>query len=169
VNDGGQVPEQRRAASQRHPGTPPRGHTIRLHRVLPAPPAVVFKALTDPRQVATWSRHDARIGRRLGGPFEMFDGWATGRVVVFRPPRRFACTWRASSWRATWDNSLVEWQLTADARGTKVELVHSLLPTAREAADHRKGWIAYGFEPLGEYLRKRGMVGGVGRRNQRRR
>lgn len=126
---------------------------IRITRVLPAPPAVVFKALTDARQIATWSGQAARIGRRPGGTFEMFDGWATGRVVVYRPPLRFAYTWRVDGWKPTWDNSLVEWRLGAVPRGTKVELIHSLLPTAREARDHKGGWDEHVFEPMREYLK----------------
>lgn len=60
------------------------------------------------RQIARWSGQAARIGRRPGGIFETFDGWATGRVVVYRPPLRFAHTWRVDGWKPTWDNSLVE-------------------------------------------------------------
>jgi uncharacterized protein YndB with AHSA1/START domain len=128
--------------------------TIRLARVLPAAPAEVFAALTDARQVRRWSGGAARIGRRPGGPFEMFDGWATGRVVVYRPPSRFAYTWRVDGWKSIWDNSLVEWRLTRAPRGTRVELIHSLLPTAKEARDHKGGWDEYVFGPLGEYLRR---------------
>ncbi len=129
--------------------------TIRITRRLPGSPAAVFKALTDARQIAAWSGQAARIGRKVGGRFEMFDGWATGRVVVFRGPARFAYTWRVDTWKPAWDNSLVEWRLTRAARGTKVELKHSLLPTAKEARDHRGGWDEYVFEPLGEWLKKR--------------
>jgi len=128
---------------------------IRITRTFAAPPAVVFEALTDARQVARWSGGAARIGKRLGGRFEMFDGWATGRVVVFRPPSRFACTWRVDEWRPTWDNSLVEWRLARVPRGIRVVLIHSLLPTAKEARDHRRGWDAYVLGPLGEYLKGR--------------
>jgi uncharacterized protein YndB with AHSA1/START domain len=125
---------------------------IRITRSFAALPAVVFEALTDARQVARWSGGAARIGRRLGGRFEMFDGWATGRVVVYRPPSRFACTWRVDGWRPAWDNSLVEWRLTRVPRGTRVELLHSFLPTAGEARAHKAGWDEYVFEPLREYL-----------------
>jgi len=131
---------------------------IRITRVLPAAPAVVFKALTDVGQVARWSGGAARIGKRPGGTFEMFDGWAMGRVVVFRPPSRFAYTWRVDGWKPEYDNSLVEWRLSRAPRGTRVELIHSLLPTAKEARDHKAGWDDYVFEPLGEYL-KRGTRG----------
>jgi uncharacterized protein YndB with AHSA1/START domain len=129
--------------------------TIRLTRVLPATPAVVFKALTDVRKVKKWSGQAARIGRRLGGTFEMFDGWATGRVVVYRPPLRFGYTWRVEGWKPTWDNSLVEWRLSPARGSTRVELIHSLLPTAKEARDHKGGWEEYVLGPMREYLKKR--------------
>ncbi len=129
--------------------------TVRLTRTLPAPPAVVFKALTDARQIARWSGQAASIGRKPGGRFEMFDGWAMGRVVVFRPPSRFAYTWRVDGWKSAWDNSLVEWRLSRASRGTKVELIHSLLPNAKEARDHRGGWDEFVFEPLAAYVRQK--------------
>ncbi len=127
--------------------------TIRLTRTLPAPPALVFKALSDARQIAKWSGQAARIGKKPGGRFEMFGGWAMGRVVVFRPPSRFAYTWRVDGWKSAWDNSLVEWRLSRAGRGTRVELIHSLLPTATEARDHKGGWDEFVFEPLREYLK----------------
>jgi uncharacterized protein YndB with AHSA1/START domain len=128
---------------------------IRITRVLPAPPAVVFRALTDARQIAAWSGQSARIGTKPGGRFEMFDGWATGRVVVFRPPSRFAHTWRVDEWKPEYDNSLVEWRLSRAPRGTRVEVIHSLLPTPKEARDHKGGWVEFVLEPLAEHLKKK--------------
>ena len=129
--------------------------TIRVTRVLPAPPAAVFRALTDARQIAAWSGQSARIGKRPGGRFEMFDGWATGRVVVFRPPSRFAHTWRVDEWKPEHDDSLVEWRLSRAPRGTRVEVRHSLLPTPKQARDHKAGWVEYVLDPMGEWLKKR--------------
>ena len=128
---------------------------IRITRVLGAPPAAVFRALTDARQIAAWSGQSARIGRRPGGRFEMFDGWATGRVVVFRPPSRFAHTWRVDEWKPGYDDSLVEWRLARAPRGTRVEVIHSLLPTPKEARDHKGGWVEFVLEPLAEHLKKK--------------
>jgi len=129
--------------------------TIRVTRVLPAPPAAVFRALTDARRIAAWSGQSARIGKKPGACFEMFDGWATGRVVVYRPPSRFAHTWRVDEWKREYGDSLVEWRLSRAPLGTRVEVRHSLLPTAKEARDHRGGWVEYVLEPLGEWLKKK--------------
>ncbi len=126
-----------------------------MTRMLPGSPATVFKALTDARQIAAWSGQAARIGRKVGGRFEMFDGWATGRVVVYHAPTSLAYTWRVDTWRSEWDNSLVEWRLSRGPRGTQVELKHCLLPTAKEARDHKGGWDEYVFEPLADYLNAR--------------
>jgi uncharacterized protein YndB with AHSA1/START domain len=124
--------------------------------VLPFPPAVVFKALTDPRQLAVWSGAGARVGRRVGGRFEMWDGYTTGRIVAWGPPSRLAYTWRQDDWKPQYDNSLVEWSLSRVPGGTRLALRHSLLPTAGEARAHRAGWTKYFLRPMAEYLKRRG-------------
>lgn len=134
---------------------PARVPNIRLTVEIPVPPAQVFKAMTDARQVARWSGQGARIGKRPGGAFKMFDGWATGRIVAYRPPSRFAYTWRVDGWKPDWDDSLVEWRLTPSPRGTRLALIHSKLPTVKEARDHKGGWPEFVLEPLGKYLKER--------------
>jgi uncharacterized protein YndB with AHSA1/START domain len=62
-----------------------------------ATPAVVWDALTDPRELAAWLGANADIDLRLGGAvrFRWPDGTERrGLVIELDPPRRLAFRWR---------------------------------------------------------------------------
>ena len=62
-----------------------------------ATPAVVWDALTDPQELASWFGADADIDLRLGGAvhFHWADGTdRRGLVIELDPPRRLAFRWR---------------------------------------------------------------------------
>lgn len=66
------------------------GHTIRLHRVIKAPPERVFKAFTDADAMAKWLPPNGftckveHLDARVGGKFKMaFTNFATGHSHGF--------------------------------------------------------------------------------------
>ena len=135
--------------------TPRRVPAIRITVEMPAPPAQVFRALTESRVIRAWSGSPGRVARKAGGRFWMWDGWNTGRVISRRPPTVLAYTWRKDSWAPETRDSLVRWKLTAVEKGTRVSLVHSRLPSLWEYRDHKGGWPRYFLKPLERYLRRR--------------
>ena len=65
-------------------------HTVRLHRVLRAPPARVYRALLDPRAMVKWNPPHGFVGEvheidpRVGGAFRMsFTNLGTGQTHSF--------------------------------------------------------------------------------------
>jgi len=128
---------------------------IRITLVMPFPPARVFKALTDPKDLEGWSGSPGRVAAKVGGPFRMWEGWNTGRVLARRSPTALAYTWRKESWPAETQDSVVRWKLTRVPGGTRVSVVHSKLPSAWEYRDHRDGWPKYFLKPMERYLKKR--------------
>lgn len=133
----------------------PATHAIRLRRTFPVPPDRVYRTLTNSVEIRRWSGQHGVVSRQLGGRFAMFDEWVTGEVLAYEPPLQFAHTWRPAEWAAAVPSSVVRWRLTPSARGTRVELVHTGLPNAREQESHRKGWLLYYFEPLARYFGRR--------------
>jgi len=129
---------------------------IRFTVVIPAPPARVFKALTTSKDIEAWSGAPGRVAGKVGGPFRMWDGWNTGRVLARRPPTVLAYSWRKDSWPEDTKDSVVRWKLTRVAGGTRVSVAHSRLPSTWEYRDHKGGWPKYFLKPLGRYL-KRGL------------
>jgi uncharacterized protein YndB with AHSA1/START domain len=73
---------------------------IRLHRDYPHPPALVWRALTDPALIAEWLMpNDFRpdVGHRFTmrtDPGPGFDGIVACQVLELVPPRRMRWSWR---------------------------------------------------------------------------
>ncbi|MDX9911604.1 MAG: SRPBCC family protein [Phycisphaerales bacterium] len=70
--------------------TTPGTHTIRLHRVLRAPPARVYRAFLDPRALVKWIPPHGFVGEvhsidaRVGGSYRMsFTNLGTGQSHTF--------------------------------------------------------------------------------------
>jgi uncharacterized protein YndB with AHSA1/START domain len=126
---------------------------LHLERVLPAPPAVVFSALTEPTELAKWwgprgfTSPSVQIDRRVGGSYRILmqppEGEAfylTGEFREVDPPSRLAYTFR---WEDP-DPDDQENVVTLSLRdlGDSTELVLDQGPFATEGrwALHRDGW-----------------------------
>jgi len=124
-----------------------------------APPQRVFQALIDPKQVMQWwtgeqcqiesFTMDARPGGRWTydtRQSKMSVNGVTkfhcdGEVLEFDPPRVLAYTWIANWHDKASERTVVRWELTPSAAGTRVKVTHSglsQLPIARK--DYSGGW-----------------------------
>jgi uncharacterized protein YndB with AHSA1/START domain len=125
---------------------------IKLSVLLPASPAKVFAALTDGRAISKWSGQKGKVQARVGGRFEMFDGWVKGKVVDFKRGKSLAYTWLPGDWPDGAPESVVRYTLSPAKGGTKMGLLHSNFPNEAQRKSHSSGWIEFFFEPLKEYL-----------------
>jgi uncharacterized protein YndB with AHSA1/START domain len=109
-----------------------------------APPATVFRLLTDPVQYVTWKGRLAELEPRPGGRFRVEFGSAkdiaAGKYVEVVRDRRVVFTW---GWEGNEmvppGSSTVEIDLEVMGSGTRLRLVHRGLP--QEAiASHSEGW-----------------------------
>ena len=124
-----------------------RGEAVEIHRMLPAAPADVFRAWTDPEMLARWmtpvGEAEASVEPRPGGVFRVVmrgEGRTiehVGEYLEFEPPHRLAFTWVSpyTGDRPTRVTVLFE----AVGPDTAVTLVHELLP-ADAVESHRGGW-----------------------------
>jgi len=124
-----------------------------------APPARVFQALIDPKQVMSWWTseqchiQDFAIEPRRGGKWRydteqsklnvngVSKFHCEGEVLEYDPPRTLAYTWIANWHDDKSRRTVVRWELTPDAAGTCVKVTHSGLeqePLARK--DYSGGW-----------------------------
>ena len=124
--------------------------SLRIERILPAPPERVFRALTDPDALAAWFwpadlgttvTADARPGGRFriaAAPGGRFGAMAVeGSYTVVEPPHRLAFTWR---WDGDDFETLVTIELTATGQGTALTLVHDGFATDTLRDNHAIGW-----------------------------
>jgi uncharacterized protein YndB with AHSA1/START domain len=120
-----------------------------LERVLAAPPADVFRAWTDPEQLAVFMRPQAGTAAtveadvRVGGRFRIVmheperDLVHTGEYRVVDPPRHLAFTWHSPVTGP--DGSLVTIDLAPHPGGTRLVLTHEHLPPD-VLSGHESGW-----------------------------
>ncbi|MEK6756892.1 MAG: SRPBCC domain-containing protein [Bacteroidota bacterium] len=125
---------------------------IKLTVVLPGKPNEVFGALTNAKIIAQWNGQKGKVEAKVGGKFEMFDGWVKGKVLEFEPGKTLAYTWRPGDWPEDAQESVVKYSFTSTKRGTKVVLEHSNFPNETEKKNHKSGWMEFVFEPLRNHL-----------------
>lgn len=124
---------------------------IHLTYDLPAPPDKVIQLLTDQALIRRWSGQDAVLELKEGGKFEMFDGWATGKVLQ-ATNSLLSYTWKTEDWGPETAESLVTYELKPSGKGTLVILSHTGLPDQQERDSHETGWSDFFFEPLEDYI-----------------
>ena len=125
------------------------GREVRLEIKIDASAELVYALLTDPSQMkswfADWVEADARPGGifRISGPAEVA---IEGKYLEVVANRKVVFTWGGVE-GLTPGQSIVEFLLEPDGKGTLVRLRHYRLP-GRVLRSHRKGWIYSGLPKL---------------------
>jgi uncharacterized protein YndB with AHSA1/START domain len=127
---------------------------IRMSRVLRAPPATVFAALTRPELLQRWMCPEnfsvvlVETDPRPGGQFRIVmqkpDGSrypATGTYTEVRAPTVLAFTWRWESGHALAGvETSIRFELSVQGDDTFLLMTHDGLPTEDERRGHHGGW-----------------------------
>lgn len=128
-------------------------NTVRMHRVLRAPPERVYRAFLEPEALAKWNAPHGFVARvhemdaRVGGRYRMsFINFGTGQshdfggvYVELEPNRRIRCTdtFDDPNLPGTMDMTMT---LTAVSCGTELEIVQEGLPDIIPPEACRLGW-----------------------------
>lgn len=129
---------------------------IRKIVVIDAPPDIVFKAISDEKELIEWFPDLAVLEPRIGGKVKFTfhnensenqdrDHSPSGEVLEFVPNQKISYTWEHKD-IAGFPQTIVTWQLEQIGNDkTKVELVHSgFIGAENEMYDeHREGWTYY--------------------------
>jgi uncharacterized protein YndB with AHSA1/START domain len=121
---------------------------LKIATTVAAKPDAVFAALTDAKIIGLWSGQKGRVASKIGGPFDMFDGWVKGKVLEFKPGKSLAYTWHTEDWTADTEPSVVRYTFVPVNEGTKIVLEHSNFPNEGEMKNHKSGWKENVFDPL---------------------
>jgi uncharacterized protein YndB with AHSA1/START domain len=124
-----------------------------------APAERVFQALTSPGELGRWFTNpecpvkfwemDARVGGHYG--YATVKGTVVvngatefechGEILEFDPPRLLTYSWIASWHNDKSQRTIVRWELTPEAGGTRVKVTHSGLAQEDVARkDYSGGW-----------------------------
>jgi activator of HSP90 ATPase len=74
--------------------------SIRQIVLFRVPPREVYEALIHSKKHAAFTGSGARISRKVGGRFSVFDGYATGKNVELVEGKKIVQTWRAGDWES---------------------------------------------------------------------
>jgi uncharacterized protein YndB with AHSA1/START domain len=136
-----------------------------------APPGRVFQALTDRAQALQWGASDLfemkvwEMDPRPGGKWQFISKELQGKnagkeyehhgeILEIDPPRLLVYTWFTDWHEPPSHRTVVRWELTPTANGTKVKLTHSglrQLPAACKA--YSQGWPGL-MQALKNFLEK---------------
>lgn len=127
--------------------------SIRQTVTLPASPHEVYEALMDARIHARFTGGGAKISRKVGGAFSVFDGYAEGVNLELVPDRKIAQRWRASDWPPDHYSTLT-FSLTRITGGTRLTLRQRGVPAGQVKAIS-DGWREFYWAPLKTMLQLR--------------
>ena len=143
------------------------GLTLRLERVLPAPPAIVFDACVDPAQLADWwgpagfTSPSVELDVWVGGHYriamqppegDLFH--LRGEFLVVDRPRRLAYTFEWEEPDPDDQETTVTLTFVDAADGTELSLEQAPFATQARYALHEGGWTE-SLARLEAYLQRR--------------
>ena len=132
---------------------------LTLKQQVKAPPARVFEALLDPKQVCQWmgprsmveSCEVMALDARVGGSYRLKMNrraqtddrprtlFVTGIYQQIDRPNRVAFSWM---WEDQQHESHVAFELKPNAGGTEVTLIHQGFANLQTMQGHNNGWTA---------------------------
>lgn len=102
--------------------------TIKQKVKFKAPPAAVYRLLTDSKQHSAFTKHKAQISRKVGGYFSTCAGHISGVNVDLSPGKRVVQAWRTKRFPEG-IFSMAAFVLTrAKDGGTELTLTHRGVP-----------------------------------------
>lgn len=117
-----------------------------------ASPDQVFEALMDEKIHAEFTQSSAKIDRKIGGKFAVWDGYAIGLTKKLIKDKLIVQSWRASDWPIGAESE-VTIELFPEKDKTKLVFIQINVPTDF-IEEIKKGWQDYYWIPLEKYLKK---------------
>ncbi len=129
--------------------------TKTLHQsvVFETEPHEVFEMLLDSKKHAAFTGAKAKISRKVGGKFSVWDDWATGSNVEIVPDKKIVQEWRGADWPKD-HYSQVTFELKKVDRGTRLDFTQTDIPEMFYE-DIAQGWKEWYWEKLRVFFAKK--------------
>jgi uncharacterized protein YndB with AHSA1/START domain len=136
---------------------------IEKNIVIDASPEVVFKAITDPKELTNWFPDHAILEAKVGGKvkFSFYkdkerehreDFFPEGMIIEFIPNKKVSYTWHEPN-TPDFPRTVVTWELEEIADNkTRVRLLHTGFEPGK-LFKHDEGWSYY-LNRLQSYCKK---------------
>lgn len=122
---------------------------FKKYYIIPATPAEVYLALTNPLTIHLWSGEEAEMSTEPGSEFSLWEGSIAGRNLEFETDKMIKQEWYFGEQS---EPSIVTIKLHPHADGTSVELRHTNIPDDdyEEIVD---GWNTVYFGSLQDFYK----------------
>ncbi len=137
---------------------------IEKHIVINASQEVVFKAITDPKELTNWFPDQAVLEAKVGGKVKFsfykdegqhgdYSGAAEGTIIEFIPNKKVSYTWEKHN-TPDFPRTVVTWELEEiDDGRTRINLLHTGFESGK-LFKHDEGW-SYFLDRLRKYCEKK--------------
>jgi len=126
--------------------------TIRQKISIPASPEEVYEAFMDAKKHSAFTGSKATCDPKVGGKFTAWDDYISGKNLKLEKGKKIVQEWITTEWPEGYPPSKLELTFKKAEGGTEISMVHSGVP-AEQAADIKKGWIDFYWEPLKAYFK----------------
>ena len=124
---------------------------LSMEAIFSSSPREIFLAWLDSEAHSRFTGSPAKIDARVGGAFTVWDGYICGVTLALREPEQIVQSWRTTEFPEGSPDSRLELQFEPAEQGTRLRLVHTMIPDG-QAAGYRQGWIDYYFSPMQHYF-----------------
>lgn len=118
-----------------------------------ASPHQVFESFMDEKKHASFTSASAKIDRKIGGKFSVWDDYATGQTKRFIRDKLIVQTWRADDWPENIESEII---IELFPEKNKTKLVFTQINVPDDFIEEIKtGWQDYYWKPLEKFLLKK--------------
>jgi activator of HSP90 ATPase len=111
-----------------------------------ASPHAVYEILMDEKQHAAFTGGEAKISRKTGGKFRIYDGEIQGVNLELVPDKKIVQSWRYSDWPEG-HYSTATFLLEPTVKGTRLTFTQTDIPDDKYE-DIKQGWKDYYWQPM---------------------
>ena len=128
------------------------GKTIRQTVIFKASPHELYEALMDEKKHSELTGGGARIRRRVGGGFKIYDGEIEGKNLELVPDKKIVQSWRYNDW-PDGHYSTATFTFDETEKGTRLVFIQTDVPEDK-FEDIKQGWKDYYWKPMKEMLER---------------
>jgi uncharacterized protein YndB with AHSA1/START domain len=120
---------------------------FKKYYIIPALPADVYTALTNPTTLRLWTGEEAEMSTEPGSEFSLWDGSIAGKNLEFQEGKKIVQEWYFGDQE---EKSIVTIILHDHKHGTSAELHHTNIPE-KDYEEIVDGWSHSYFGALREF------------------